>query len=149
MQDMRQAAQSAIEEMPASLSRDDSVKEEQPLLPLAQRHNIFHTILKSSLPTSEKTSKRLGQEGFVAIAAGGETCGRMMTSAVYYIVANRARVMPPLMAELKRVMSTPDVVPELRSLEQLPYLVCLSLILFSWHCSPSSSIFFDLVLVRI
>lgn len=125
MQDMRRAAQSTIDEVPSSFYGDKSSKAEESLLPTINRHNIFHTILKSPLPPSEKTSKRLGQEGFVTIAAGGETCARMMTNALYYILANQARVLPPLMAELKGVMSTPDVVPELRRLEQLQYLVRL------------------------
>lgn len=137
MQDMRQAAQSAIDEEPASLQVAEGSKEEEFLLPIIDHHNIFHTVLKSSLPPSEKTSKRLGQEGVVAIAAGGETCARMMTNAFYYILANKERVMPPLMAELKSVMPTPDVVPELRSLEQLPYLVRQPLI-FSPALPPSS-----------
>lgn len=119
---MRRAAQAAIDEVPVFLNGNEKFNEESPL-PGIERHNIFHTLLKRSLPPSEKTSKRLGQEGFVAIAAGGETCARMMTNALYYILTNRERVMSTLMAELKSVMPMPDDVPELRCLEQLPYLV--------------------------
>lgn len=48
-----------------------------------------------------------------------------MSNTLYYNLANRKRVMPVLMPELMGVMSTPNVEPELRSLEQLPYLVDL------------------------
>lgn len=128
---MQRAAQSAIEEAPASLCEDKDRKEDGSVLSTIKHHNIFHTILESSLPPSEKVSKRLGQEGFVTIAAGGETCGRMLTNALYYILTNRERVMPTLMKELKSVMPTLDVVPEWRRLEQLPYLV-------RRHLSPPS-----------
>lgn len=85
-------------------------------------HNIFRTILNSSLPLSEKGAERLGQEGFVAIVAGGETCGRMLTAAIYYVLANKEKVLPPLMQELRGVMPNKDTVAVLKELEQLPYL---------------------------
>jgi len=47
----------------------------------------------------------------------------MMSTAVYYILANKDRVMPMLTQELMEVMPTPDVQPELKALEHLPYLV--------------------------
>lgn len=90
-----------------------------------KRHNIFHTVLKSNLPAPEKLPKRLGQEGFVAIAAGGETCGRMLTNGVYYTIANKERVWSQLKEELWQVMPTLEVQPDLKALEQLPYLVLL------------------------
>ena len=88
-----------------------------------KRHNIFHTCLQSSLPPPEKTPDRLGQEGFVAIAAGGETCARMLSNALYYILTNEDRVMPHLKRELSEVMPTPKIRPEWKELERLPYLV--------------------------
>jgi cytochrome P450 len=123
---MRRSAQSAIDDVESSSLVDEkpnSDKTENSVVPGTKRHNIFHTILQSSLPPQEKTQKRLGQEGVVAIAAGGETCGRMMSNALYYVLANKERVMPLLQQELLSVMPTPDTQPELKSLEQLPYLV--------------------------
>lgn len=118
---MRWSAQAAIDEESRSALHEKLrlEKTEQP----AERHNIFRTVLHSSLPPQEKTSQRLGQEGFVAIAAGGETCGRMLTLAIYYILANRDRIMPMLTMELEAVMPTPETQPELKALEQLPWLV--------------------------
>jgi cytochrome P450 len=111
------------------LSADAAIAEEAALSPNeeakgtigASSHNIFRTILNSSLPLAEKEAKRLGQEGFVAIAAGGETCGRMLTRAIYYVLENKERVMPPLMKELRSVMHAKDTVPILSELERLPY----------------------------
>jgi hypothetical protein len=124
---MRRSAESAIDDQSSSSSsikeQPNLAKTEKSVLPATKRHNIFHTILQSSLPPQEKTPKRLGQEGFVAIAAGGETCGRMMSNALYYILANKDHVMPMLAQELTEVMLTPDVQPELKALKQLPYLV--------------------------
>lgn len=111
------SSSSSVDEQPNLEKTGESVS------PATKRHNIFHTILQSSLPPQEKTPKRLGQEGVVSIAAGGETCGRMMSNALYYILANKDRVMPTLAQELMKVMPTPDVQPELNALEQLPYLV--------------------------
>lgn len=135
---VRRAAQSAIDEVPASFQDDEDSKEEESLLlPTIKRHNIFHTVLNSSLPSPVKTPTRLGQEGFVAIAARGETCARMMSNAFYYISTNWERVVPTLMAELKTVMPTPEVVPDLRCLEQLPYLVRPPTHLHTQQLNPS------------
>ena len=123
---MRRSAQSAIDEEASSFSVDEKPnleESEKSVTSATKRHNIFRTILQSSLPPQEKAPKRLAQEGFVAIAAGGETCGRMMSNALYYILANKDRVMPMLTQELMEAMPTPNVQPELKTLEQLPYLV--------------------------
>ncbi len=120
---MQRSAQSSIDEEKSSPDNKVDIEEANSTV---KRHNIFHTILHSALPPPEKTAKRLGQEGFVAIAAGGETCSRMLTLAIYYVLANRDRVLAPLMQELTTVMPTPDIQPELKALEQLPYLVRLS-----------------------
>ncbi|KAL9634621.1 MAG: hypothetical protein Q9164_003980 [Protoblastenia rupestris] len=117
--DMRRSAQLAIDEESSSV--DTKIEVESPQKPV-KHHNIFHTILNSSLPPPEKTEKRMGQEGFVAIAAGGETCGRMMTLAIYYVLADKDRLMPMLMQELVSVMPTTDIQPQLKALEQLPWL---------------------------
>jgi len=125
-QDMRREAQAAIDEASMSLTVDEE-KTEKSVLPTTKRHNIFRTILQSSLPSQEKEQMRLGQEGFVAIAAGGETCGRMMSTAVYYVMAHKTQVMPRLSQELLEVMPTRDAQPDLKDLEQLPYLVSIPL----------------------
>ncbi len=130
---MRQSAQFTIDEASSPLGhkKPDFENTGKSGLPAEGRHNIFRTILQSSLPPQEKSSKRLGQEGFVAIAAGGETCARMLSNGLYYIHANKDRVLPTLLQELMEVMPAPNVQPDLKALEQLPYLVGAS------PCFPS------------
>lgn len=139
---MQRSAQAAIDEESSSSVNEklDLEETEESDMLTTSRHNIFHTILRSPLPPQEKGPKRLGQEGFVAIAAGGETCSRMLTHAIYYILANKDRVMPMLRQELMQVMPTPDVQPELKTLEDLPYLVSTCpalLIVTSIYCCSS------------
>ena len=94
---MQRSAQAAIDEESSSVNEKLELEEtEESDILTTNRHNVFHTILRSALPPQEKGPKRLGQEGFVAIAAGGETCARMLTHAIYYILANKDRVVPML-----------------------------------------------------
>lgn len=89
--------------------------------------NLFRSILSSSsLGLAEKDSRRIAQEAFVAIVAGGETTGRVLTTATFFVLANRAAVLPRLVAELKSVMPEADAKPTLKELEKLPWLVCFS-----------------------
>ena len=83
---------------------------------------IFHEILSSDLPASEKHAKRLGEEGFVVIAAGGETTGRTLAVATYFILSN-PRILSTLKLELRNAMPLPYDKPKLKDLEQLPWLV--------------------------
>ena len=88
--------------------------------------NIFRSILYSSLPSAEKRRDRMAQEGFVIIAAGGETTGRVLTTATFHLLANRTTALLRLQQELAEVMEDPSYRPDLRTLEQLPWLVsCL------------------------
>ncbi|KAI4212437.1 MAG: hypothetical protein LQ351_004870 [Letrouitia transgressa] len=121
---MRQIAQATIYQHSIDIKKKD-INIREGLESASSRHNIFHTILESSLPAEEKTAQRLGQEGFVAIAAGGETCARMMSNAIFYILANRDHVLPTLAQELEEVMPTLTCRPELKTLERLPYLTAV------------------------
>ena len=84
--------------------------------------NIFRALLSSSLPAEEKKPNRIAQEGFEAITAGSATASRVMVFAAYHILAN-ARVLERLRAELKQAMPDPREIPEVKTLESLPYLV--------------------------
>ena len=139
---MRRSAKAAIDTQDATHEHDSSgiIKQH---VPLQDHHNIFQTILESTLPQTEKAAERLGQEGFVAIAAGGETCARMMSNAVYYVLANNDRAVPMLAQELEEVMPSLDAQPELKKLEQLPYLVSPSPYVYRW-LSILSFIIFEL-----
>ena len=52
----------------------------------------------------------------------------MMTTACYYILSNKDRVLPRLDEELKEAIPNPDARPDLKVVENLPWLVSLSLL---------------------
>ena len=88
------------------------------------RANLFHCILSSSnLSAAEKDYRRIAQEAFVAIVAGGETTGRVLATGTFHILANRACVLPQLRLELRSIMPDPSTRPTLKELERLPWLV--------------------------
>ena len=140
LQEMRKSASVAIDEWGSNSGESGQEYSDKPSFPTIERHNIFHTCLQSSLPPAEKSPERLGQEGFVAIAAGGETCGRMLTNALFHILTNKDRVMPGLKKELFEIMPTPEIRPDWQDLERLPYLVRIP------PSPPASCVFFLLPL---
>lgn len=87
-----------------------------------ERPELFHIINESALPPSEKTLKRIAQEGFALIAAGGETTARILTIATFHILANPP-VLTRLQNELKVSMVDPMELPNLGVLRELPWLV--------------------------
>ncbi|KAL8933993.1 MAG: hypothetical protein Q9216_006123 [Gyalolechia sp. 2 TL-2023] len=82
---------------------------------------LFQQILESNLPAHEKTSSRMGQEGFSVIAAGGETVARTLTVLTYHLLAN-----PDLLLKLRQELkcAQPDLLTPLsfHELERLPWL---------------------------
>lgn len=90
----------------------------------SKKRNIFRTILGNpSLPDIEKVYDRISHEGVVAIAAGGETTGRALATATFFILEKRDTVLPRLVEEIKAVMPELDSRPSIRDLERLPLLV--------------------------
>lgn len=82
---------------------------------------IFHELLRSDLPPSEKKLKRLADEGQTVVAAGSLTTAHFLAVTSYHILANPA-VLERLQQELRPLMPNPTEFPSLRQLEQLPYL---------------------------
>ncbi|OKL56835.1 hypothetical protein UA08_07929 [Talaromyces atroroseus] len=85
---------------------------------------LFHEILSSSLPDSEKTVKRLKEEAMIVVGAGTSTTSWALCVAVYHLLSK-----PPLLSQLKQELS--ENIPErntqlpLPQLEQLPYLTAV------------------------
>ncbi|KAH6693344.1 putative cytochrome P450 [Leptodontidium sp. MPI-SDFR-AT-0119] len=77
---------------------------------------IFHDVLSSNLPDSEKSPDRLYQEGQTFIAAGTETTAWCLTVITFYLFSNPS-IMSMLRAELKEAKASSGV-----ELEKLPYL---------------------------
>jgi len=93
--------------------------------PRAKR-NIFRTILANpSLPDVEKVYDRISQEGVVVIAAGGETTGRALATATFFLLENRTTLLPRLQEEIKSVMPKVDDRPAVKDLEKLPLLTAI------------------------
>ncbi|KAK8115745.1 hypothetical protein PG984_012247 [Apiospora sp. TS-2023a] len=87
------------------------------------RPNIFRTVLASKkLDEPEKRYGRIAQEAFVALVAGGETTARALTIMTYHVLANREKVLPRLLEELRTVMPSGEERPSLAQLECLPWL---------------------------
>ena len=87
--------------------------------------NLFHSILSSNLPVAEKRQDRIAQDGFVILVAGGETTARVLATATYHLLANPDSSLLNLKKELAVVMEDPKIRPDIRTLEQLPWLVCI------------------------
>lgn len=85
---------------------------------------IFHDLLRSNLPASEKTEGWFVDEGIGLVAAGTLTTAEYLKTTVYHIIANPA-VLERLRAELVPVVSRSRATaqaPSLSELEALPYL---------------------------
>ncbi|KAF5844026.1 hypothetical protein GGP41_009352 [Bipolaris sorokiniana] len=82
---------------------------------------IFHDILSSSLPESDKSVGRLTQEASSVVGAGMETTKWALTVGSFHLLDNSA-VLAKLKAELSEAMPDPSVILPYSDLEKLPYL---------------------------
>ena len=105
-------------------SAKESTQSSNPITTATTTTNLFEHILSNKfLPAKEKEYVRIAQEGFVVLVAGGETTARVLTTATYHVLANRETVLQRLKDELTVTMRDPDTQVDLRTLEQLPWLV--------------------------
>lgn len=89
-----------------------------------QQSTIFQSCLESHhLDADEKKLNRLAQEAFTIIVAGGETTARVLTTATFYMIEHKERVIPRLRDELRSISSDSSEELSLKALEQLPWLV--------------------------
>ncbi|KAF2113499.1 putative cytochrome P450 [Lophiotrema nucula] len=87
-----------------------------------ESNSIFHSLRDDlDLPASEKSVKRLADEGEILIGAGSETTAKTLTYTAFYVI-NTPSVLQRLREELKTVMKTSAHIPAWTELEQLPYL---------------------------
>jgi cytochrome P450 len=85
---------------------------------------IFHRLLRSDLPKSEKTSWRLAQEAILLLGAGTHTTSWTMSFASFHLLSNPA-ILQKLKAELEAAIPDPTVSTPLPQLEALPYLTAV------------------------
>ena len=82
---------------------------------------LFHEILQSNLPESDKSVSRLKDEAAIVVGAGTLTTSWALSVATYHLPAS-PRILAKLKTELKTVIPDPDVIVALPVLEQLPHL---------------------------
>lgn len=82
---------------------------------------VFEEVLKSDLPPAEKDVDHLTDNGFVLVAAGGDTSARLLTNLAYHVLSNDD-IMKKLKAELHAAIPNPAILPAWREFEALSYL---------------------------
>ncbi|KIW06952.1 uncharacterized protein PV09_02613 [Verruconis gallopava] len=82
---------------------------------------IFHEIIRSDIPDSEKETKRLADEAMVILIAGSETTASTLAAIMYHLLSDR-----PMLARLKKELEDafPDAnqLPDASKLDKLPFL---------------------------
>jgi cytochrome P450 len=82
---------------------------------------IFHELLNSNLPDSEKSVERLTDEAQTVIGAGQETVAWILTVITCHLLSNPV-VLRKLKIELATAIPDPDVITPEATLSNLPYL---------------------------
>ncbi|KAH8654957.1 cytochrome P450 [Tricladium varicosporioides] len=86
--------------------------------------NIFHSLLESDLPASEKSTARLAEEAVLLVGAGTNTTSWTLTVIAYYLTA-QPDTLQKLKDELESAIPDPSNPPPLADLEKLPYLTAV------------------------
>lgn len=90
----------------------------------ASHPTIFHEILNSNLPESEKSVSRLWQDGQVVVLAGTLTTATALAEISFHLL-EQPDEMRKLKAELSAAIPDPSQLPPVAKLEQLPYLTAI------------------------
>lgn len=86
---------------------------------------LFHEILQSNLPASDKSVNRLKDEAAIVVGAGTLTTSWALSVATYHLLAS-PRILEKLKTELKSAIPNSDgPVVALSVLENLPYLAAV------------------------
>lgn len=88
---------------------------------LPEGKTIFHDIMRSEIPESEKETKRLADEAMVIVIAGSETTASTLAAIVYHLLADK-QLLARLKTELATVMPNPNELPVADKLDKLPFL---------------------------
>jgi cytochrome P450 len=91
---------------------------------LTARSSMLAAFLDSDLPEPEKTAHRIAGEAQIAIGAGTLTSSHALKHATYHLLANPP-ILERLMGDLQKAIPDPESPPNLRELEQIPYLVAI------------------------
>ncbi|KAI8712413.1 hypothetical protein NCS52_01339400 [Fusarium sp. LHS14.1] len=91
---------------------------------LPEGKTIFHEILRSDIPSSEKETTRLADEAMVLVIAGSETTASTLAAITYHLLADPS-LMARLRVELERAMPDVNEIPDPSTLNGLPFLNAL------------------------
>jgi cytochrome P450 len=88
-----------------------------------ERPTIFHGLLQSSLPESEKDSTRLAEEVSVLLSAGTDSSANTLSAITFYLLSN-PEILRKLRDELKTAILDKGEreFPRFSKVETLPYL---------------------------
>ena len=110
----------AVLDMQDVVARQSAAEKNDGTLP---SKTILNALNDPSLPSRERSPRRVEEEGLTLVVAGTETTARTMSVAAFYLYQNKP-VLLKLRKELQLVLPTPSAQTSLPALEQLPYLVC-------------------------
>ncbi|KAI8963693.1 cytochrome P450 [Daldinia sp. FL1419] len=82
---------------------------------------IFHEIIRSDIPESEKQTHRLTEEAMMIVIAGSETTASTLAAIMYRLLSDRI-LFNRLRAELETAMPDCDELPIASKLDSLPLL---------------------------
>ncbi|KAL3473256.1 cytochrome P450 [Aspergillus californicus] len=125
---MQGANQEKVAQVTREWENDQAMKEkgEDPFV-LSQsggkrKRTIFYDILNSVvLLPEDKTQKRMAEEAFGMVVAGGYTTGKAMANLIYHLHAH-PEWLAKVREELDRVMPSPETPIKLADLQALPIL---------------------------
>lgn len=84
---------------------------------------MFHALRDCNLPSSEKTSQRIVDEGLVIMGAASETVAHTLSVTTYHLLCEPGqRMISRLREEISTIMPAAETTPTYSQLEQLPYL---------------------------
>ncbi|KAI1473716.1 cytochrome P450 [Daldinia eschscholtzii] len=88
---------------------------------LPEGKTIFHEIIRSDIPESEKETRRLKEEAMIIVIAGSETTASTLAAILYHLLSDR-QLLNRLKAELETVMPDLNELPVASKLDSLPLL---------------------------
>jgi cytochrome P450 len=84
----------------------------------------FHSLLKSELPNSEKTSARLAEGAVLLVGAGTHTTSWTLSVVTFHLLST-PKISRKLRVELETAIPDPSVSTPLPVIEALPYLTAV------------------------
>lgn len=101
-----------------------SIEEIRQAKELPEGKTIFHEIMRSDIPDSEKGTRRLADEAMVIVIAGSETTAATLVALTYRLLSE-PKLLKRLKQELETAIPDPNGLPQASKLDGLPFLNAL------------------------